>query len=367
MEFEISKSELMRGLVMMQGVCGRRLVVPILSQMFIEAKDGKVLVTGSDLEIWVREEMEATVKEEGKATIDAKKSYEIVKEFPEDLPIKVKSSKVEEEFKTRIRCGRSNFNLLGMEPEDFPTIPPQSDRFVKVPTKLFKEMLSKTIFAVSDEVYKLQIAGVYFVKPVDNLMRMVATDAKRLCIVDREAPLELDRGLLIPKKGAMEIKRIINELGEEGMDLGFDKDFGFFKFGKSLVAVRLVESDFIAYEKIIPATDRTITISKSKLMGPLRRISTLVDKSGGIKAIFKKNALELLSSNVEFGDGSDEAEISYDGESFTLGFNVHHVTELLESISEDEILFEIKGQKGPVLIRPVKNAQQICVIMPLKL
>ncbi len=376
MDFVINRREFLKGLAIMQGITGRRTTLPILSHILMEWQNDSLTITGTDLETAIKEDLKVSTYRNGKASVSAKKLYEIVRELPEE---DIQIEKNDETHWIIIRCGKSTFNLAGLDPEEFPSLPPyKEEQFSQIPSKLLKDMIEKTSFAASNEESRYHLNGVFLVqkkKQDKDVLRMVATDGHRLSLIDREIQRiqGIDKGVIIPKKGILEIKRIIGDMDEEErMDIYFNQTNGFFRIGKSLMIIRLIEGEFPEYEQVIPKdNDKKLLLDKYKVYGSLKRVSTMVSERGeGIKLLLKNNLLELSSFHQDFGDAKEEVDIFYDGPTFEIGFNVRYLIDALNVIDTDQVKMELKDEGSPCLIRPNITSEiedQLCIIMPMRL
>lgn len=375
MNFEIHKKEFLKGLSLMQSVAGRKTTLPILSHILIEGEKNSIYLTGTDLETGIREELTATVQQGGKASISAKKLYEIVRELPEEM---IHIKKKENHWIT-LQCGKSIFNLAGLDPEEFPSLPTYQDGyFSKVSTHLMKEMIEKTVFAASNEESRYHLNGVLFSQSQQGtkvVLRMVATDGHRLSLIDREnQPIRgIEKGIIIPKKGVLEIKKIMGDQdGEEEIESYFDQTHGFFKMGKSLMVIRLIDGEFPEYDQVIPkGNDKKIVMQKERIYGCLRRVSTMAsERVEGIKLSLKRNSIELNSYHQDFGDAKEEVEVSYEGPPIEIGFNARFLMEALNVMDMDEVMMELKDEGSPGILKPLsttESSNQICIIMPMRI
>jgi DNA polymerase-3 subunit beta len=381
MDFDIEKREFLKGLGLMQSVVGRKTTLPILSHILMQWEKDSLYLTGTDLETGIREELNASTHQAGKASVSAKKMYEIVRELPEET---IHIRKKENHWVT-LQCGKSTFNLTGLDPEEFPSLPAYQDGyFSKISTKLVKEMIEKTVFAASNEESRYHLNGILLVQkkggttPSDaekGIFRMVATDGHRLSLLDRESqPIHgIEKGIIIPKKGVLEIKKIMGDQdGEEEMEIYFDKTHGFFKIGKTLVVIRLIDGEFPEYEQVIPkGNDKKVVMEKAKIYGSLRRVSTMAsERVEGIKLSLKKNLIELSSYHQDFGDAKEEVEVAYEGAPIDMGFNARYLMEALNVIDHEEVSLELKDEGSPGIIRPlstIESSNQICIIMPMRI
>src|SRR3990172_3625465 len=238
MHFEVEKKEFLRGLSLVQSITGRKTTLPILSHVLMEWNKDSFFLTVTDLETGIRENLKAKVHQEGKATVSAKKLYEIVRELPEET---IQIQKKDNQWIT-LQCGKSLFNLAGLDPEEFPSFPTyEEENFSMVSTQLIREMIEKTAFAASNEESRYHLNGVLFAQSKQGgkeILRMVATDGHRLSLIDRENQkirgIE-EKGIIIPKKGVLEIKKIIGDRDGEGeMEFHLTPTHGFFNWGGRL-------------------------------------------------------------------------------------------------------------------------------------
>jgi DNA polymerase-3 subunit beta len=373
--FEIEKRELLKGLSLMQGIAGRKTTLPILSHIFMEWKKSSLFLTGTDLETGIQEELNATVHTEGKASVSSKKLYEIVRELQDDV---IHIQKKENHW-IHLKSGKSVFNIAGLDPDEYPSLPAWHDKsFSNISTCVIKEMIEKTAFAASNEESRYHLNGILFIEYKaggKEFLRMVATDGHRLSLVDREgqAIQGVEKGIIVPKKGVIEVKKIIGDKdGEEEMGVYFDNTHAFFKMGKSLMVIRLIEGEFPEYDQVIPKNnDKKLKIEKEIIHRSLKRVSTMAsERAEGIKLSLKKNLMELSSFHHDFGDAKEEVDIHYDGPPIEIGFNARYLIEAIQSFDTDEILMELKDDGSPGILRPETTSTpscQLCIIMPMKL
>jgi len=350
----------------------------------MEWEKNSLYLTGTDLETGIREELSATVEQSGKASVSAKKLYEIVRELPEEM---IHIQKKENHWIT-IQCRKSIFNLVGLDSDEFPSLPSYQDGyFSRVSTHLIKEMIEKTVFAASNEESRYHLNGILFLQrkqsPVSSstsqedkeILRMVATDGHRLSLIDREGETirGIEKGIIIPKKGVLEIKKIIGDTDEERViEIYFDQNHGFFRFGKSLMVIRLIEGEFPEYEQVIPKeNDKRLVMQKEKIYGCLRRVSTMAsERVEGIKVTLKKDSMEIFSYHQDFGDAKEEVEVVYEGPPLEMGFNARYLIEALNVIDTDEVVMELRDEGSPGIIKPLTSkdpSYQLCIIMPMRI
>ena len=387
MNFESDKKELLKGLVLVQGIAGRRTTLPILSHVLMELEKDSLYLTGTDLETGIRERISVNSHQEGKASVSAKKLYEIVRELPDET---IHMEKKENHW-VIIKCGKSIFNLAGLDPDEFPSLPTYKEEyFTKIPNRVLLEMVERTVFAASNEETRHHLNGVFFLQVKQegkDVLRTVATDGHRLAMIHREGfrIRGLEKGAILPKKGLLELKKMMGDKEEEGMvEAYFDKTHGYMRMGRSLMILRLIDGEFPEYEQVIPKeNDKKIRMQKDKISACLRRISTMAsERAEGIKLAVKDNLLEGLSFNQDFGDAKEEMEVAYEGPAFEVGFNARYLLEALTGMDTAEVWLELKDEGSPAMLRPVyadgssgaasspfsmMPSDQLFIIMPMRL
>jgi DNA polymerase III subunit beta len=381
MNLDIDKRELLKGLVFVQSIAGRKTTLPILSHVLMEADKDSLYLTGTDLETGIREGLPANVRQEGKASVSAKKLYEIVRELPDET---IHIEKKENHWIT-LKCGKSTFNLAGLDPDEFPSLPTyQEENFSKVPTAILMEMIEKTVFAASNEESRYHLNGIFLLQAKQaskEVLRMVATDGHRLSLIHREGYRirGIEKGIILPKKGVMEARKIMGDKEEEQMEIYFDGTHGFLRMGKSLMILRLIDGEFPEYEQVIPKeNDKRIRMEREKIHACLRRISTMAsERVEGIKIALTKNVMEATSFNQDFGDAKEEVEVAYEGPPIEVGFNARYLLEVLGVIDANEIWMELKDEGSPAILRPAVSSEknspfigpndQLFIIMPMRI
>ena len=373
MEFSIEKEIFLKGLSRIQGIVEKRNTIPILSNVLIESNSEGIFLTATDLEVGMKAFYKANILKPGKITISAKKLYEITKELP-DKEIVFRSK---DNSWVELKCGKSIFNIVGLAADEFPYFPePENDRFLKINSNLIKEMIDKTYFSISTDETKYNLNGIFFKsddsdKDEKNLS-LIATDGHRLSMIRK--PImnhqikELEKGIIFPKKGISELKKITED-GEGDIQLGFMDNNAVIKKGLTFIIMRLVDGEFPDYKRVVPQNnDLVITINKDLFYHSLKRISILSnEKSRVIKITIKNNLLELSSSNPEFGEAREELDIEYDGPELTIGYNARYIMDVLQSQESEKIQLHIKDHLSPGLIKSFDNNDYLAVIMPMRL
>lgn len=372
MNFSIEKEVFLKGLSRVQGIVEKRNTIPILSNVLIEASDESIRLTATDLEVGMRASYPARIEKNGKITVSAKKLYEIVKELPEQEV----SFKAKDNCWIEISCGKSLFNIVGLAPEEFPHFPDADPSgMMPISGALLNEMIEKTAFSISNDDTKYNLNGIYF-RTVDedgqNILRLVATDGHRLALAQREVETaqieELAAGVILPRKGIHELKKIAEESSGD-IRLGFMDNSAVVMRDDTVVVMRLVNGDFPDYNRVIPKqNDDIAVINRDTLLHALRRMAILSsEKSKGVKLQLKNGVLDISSSNPEVGDAREELEVEYKGPELTIGFNARYMLDILQALGNDKVRLAVRDNLSPGLITPEGDNGFLAVIMPMRL
>ncbi len=234
--------------------------------------------------------------------------------------------------------------------------------------------MDKTLFAVSSDESRFNLTGVFFARRESEegkSIRMVATDGYRLSLIDRPFAKEIsgmENGILLPKKGLLEMTKLLDEEGSEIWVKLKNNNFVVKKDNVVLI-MRLLDAEFPDYTQVIPSkTKRHVKITRQQLVESLKRVSILSsEKTRGVKFHFSPDLLELSSYNPDFGEAKEELSVDYKGEDLSVGFNYRFVLEVLNILGSEEIMFDLEDGVSPAIIRPVNDDKHTCVVMPMRI
>lgn len=366
MKFKIGKKDFLKILHRIQGIVEKRNSMPILSNILIDANKNKVHVVSTDLEIFIKDSCRADVEKEGSITVNARKFFEIIKELPDETI----TISLGEADKVTVKGGRAKFKIPGLDAKEFPVFPScEEDKLTAVEPDNLKNMIDKTLFATSTDEVRYNINGVLFEK-MDSKIKMVATDGHRLALIEGEAEEipGFEKGVILPRKGITEIRKLLEDKDEE-IKLGFTNKNITVKKGSTTMNIRLIEGEFPDYNQVIPKdTDKEIIINREELLASLKRVSILsAEKIKGVKFTVSKGRLNLSSSTPENGDATEEIDIDYDGEGIEIAFNARYFMDVLEMLDEEKIRFGLKEQLNPGVLKIPETEAFTYVIMPMRL
>ncbi|MEM7262575.1 MAG: DNA polymerase III subunit beta [Planctomycetota bacterium] len=376
MKLKIAKSELHKGLGRIQSIVEKRNSMPILANVLLEAEkgsgkgEGTLRLAATDLEVGVRGQHSAAVEKAGGLTVAAKKLFEIVRELPdEDIALEATANSYLD-----IRCARSHFTLAGTAAEEYPTLPEFSpESTVSVPTSELSSMIERTMYAASVDETRYNLNGVYLeVHPDTGKLRMVATDGHRLALVDREVPGDLSglaSGVIIPRKGLAELKRLLDEDDVDEVEIGFEGNSGIARKGDVTLVMRLIEGEFPNYTQVIPSElSVRLVIPSDQLIHALRRVALLSsERSRAVKLELSEGQIQVSSNNPDLGDASDELDIEFSGDAVTVGFNARYLLDALGALSAKEVRLGLQNDLLPAQLVPTNDEDTIAVVMPMRL
>lgn len=366
MELQIAVEELSRALYRAQGIVEKKSTMPILANVLLEARKGTLTVTAFDLEIGVTSEHRAEVVKEGQLAVSAKHLYDIVRALGEPM---LTLKKAQNNY-LELKCGASQFKIVGMPPEDFPELPKNEKvPFIPVEPKALLEMIEKTSFAVSTDETRFNLNGVFF-EPGKDGTRMVATDGHRLTMVERklEGDFKLKRGVIIPKKGLLELKRLLGEELEGGAELGFVEGAGVFRRPGLTMLMRLIDGHFPDYQHVLPKeSEKVVRLGRQRFLETLKRVSLLSqDQSHTVKIELADGILRISSQNPDLGEAREELPVETKG-TMQVGFNARYIIDVLQVITTDEIRFELNDELSPGVLKPQGDDGYTAVIMPVRI
>jgi len=366
MKFSITQSEFAEIIQTAIGTVPSRSTLPILSTLMVEAGHGRLALTATDLDISVRTGVECDVSEEGKACLPARRLAEIVRELPA-APVEVEVA----QNKAVLRCAKGQFQLLGMDPEDYPRLPEvTAETQVKLDTEVLRRMIRKCIYAVSNDETRPMLNGV-LVELGEGTFGMVATDGHRLAYVKRKQ--EVGKGktgdIIVPPKALNQVTRLA---GEDQVQIGFAKNYAVFEMGKTVVYCRLLEGPFPDYRQVIPEDHpKKLTASTAELVGAIRRVAVLADPSTRqIKVAFREGAVEVSTRTADVGEAIEEVPGQYSGESIDIGFNAAYLLDSLGTIEAQEVTVAASTPIAATVLWPgeqEENEDLLCLVMPVRL
>jgi len=373
LEITVSRAELLRELTAAQSVVERKTTIPILSNFLFEAVDDKLTITATDLDQSVRTSCAAKVKKPGACTIPARKLFDYIKLLPDgDISIKLMDN-----HWVQIRAGRSNTKMVGMARANFPAVAefPATGAF-KIAVSSLRNMIAKTIFAISNEESRYTLNGALLVLKAES-MAMVATDGHRLAHIEKLGEaiegVTGEKKTLIPRKALSELNSLLNNTEAEHLEFADDEQTLFFRIGGRVLTSRKLTGQFPNYEAVLPRDNNKFVIVRSEdLMGSIQRVAQFADeRSGAIKIRLEQNELKLSSSSTDTGESEDTIETPYNYDPLVVGFNSQYLIDFLKAIgTTGEVRLEFKDAQSAGQMRPEDANEDVkyrYILMPMRI
>ena len=374
MRVTVEREVLLTALHRVQGIVEKRNTMPSLANVLLEAKKEGLDISATDLELGMRGLYKAAVEEPGSVTFSARKLYEILKEI-KDQEIAIT---VTEDCLVTITTARGEFKVVGLPSKDFPPLPAiERDGLIPLPGTGLLQLIRKTLFAVGDNDTRYVLNGLLIVVTSAGgtpMIRLVGTDGHRLAMAEEKLEAENKKSaeaqeekVIIPKKAATEIRRLLEEDEDEPM-IGFTKNMLIFRKSGLVLTSRLMEGNYPNYQQVIPkAGSKQIVVNRDDLEGALRRVSVLSqNKTYAVKLTFSKKAITLLSSHPDMGEANEEIPAGFAGEEFSAGFNARYLLDVLGVMESETVVLNMEASLSPCLIREKDNALFQAVVMPVK-
>lgn len=368
MKIEIQKKDLLTLLSRTQNIVEKRNTMPILVNVLLEAKGNALKVYATDLEVSLTDSSPAQVKSEGKVAVSAKSLFDLTRELFEG-PIQL--IKKENNW-LEIKQGKFLSKIVGVPAEEYPVFPTyDSENFSKIDANEFKLMIDKTIYSVSNDETRYHLNGVYFESVDKNNITMVATDGHRLSMIKKSfanIAFKEKIGVIIPKKGLFEIKKLI-ESATTPVEFAIEGSQFILKSSSTVLMIRLIEGKYPNYQQFIPQKlSHKIVIPRELILSSLKRVSLMANqKSKAILLSFTHGHLEITSNNPELGDAKEELDIDYTGPDIKIGFNAKYIEDVLKNIEQEKIELEINDQLSPGVVKAHGTGDYINVVMPMRI
>jgi len=368
MNLTIAKEQILNGLQAVQNVVSTRTTLPILSNVLVRAQEGRVEFTATDLDVTISCSVEAAVKKPGATTLPVKKLFGIVRELSTgEIDLETDDKNV-----TSLRSGSSFFKIRGLAAEEFPPLPKfKEDKKITLPQEKIKSMLRKTAFAISTDESRYVLNGI-FLSLKDHKMTMVATDGRRLALVDEDVDVpEKSQGeFIVPAKAVNELSRLLQDKGD--VEVNFSENQAAFtlkdeKGSGAFIMTKLIEGNYPNYRQVIPAeTKERVALPREEFLHALRRAEIMTsDKQNSVKLAFTKNNLAITANSPDVGEARETMALNYKGKEMAIAFNPAYVIDPLNALDNDEVFLELIDELSPGVLKI--NGPFLYVVMPMRL
>lgn len=370
MKLTIERSALLKSLGHVQSVVERRNTIPILSNVKVDARTGRLNLNATDMDLDIAESVDAEVAVAGETTAPAHTLYEIVRKLPEGAQVELETM---EGGSLALRSGRSRFTLSCLPTEDFPVMAggdlPQEFR---LPAAELRGLIDRTRFAISTEETRYYLNGIYLhaaQRDGVDVLRAVATDGHRLASVEMPLPEGAAgmAGVIVPRKTVGELRKLIDETGED-VTVALSETKIRFSFDAAVLTSKLIDGTFPDYERVIPSdNDKVMEVDCKQFAEAVDRVSAIsAEKSRAVKLAVSGGRVVLSASSPDNGTASEELEVTYAADAMEIGFNSRYLLDITQQIEGDSAQFVMSDSASPTIVREVGDSSALYVLMPMR-
>jgi DNA polymerase-3 subunit beta len=366
MQFSIQREALLKPLQQVVGVVERRQTLPVLANLLVRVADGKLSLTGTDLEVEMIATTDADKLVEGETTIPARKLFDIVRALPDGAQIDLKLNG----DRAALNAGRSRFTLATLPATEFPTIDEiELVERVSLPEEVLRDLMERTAFAMANQDVRYYLNGM-LLDLQEHTLRCVATDGHRLALKETklDSKVSARRQIIIPRKGVNELIGLF-EPGDGQVELEFGRNHLRVRRGEVVFTSKLIDGRFPDYEAVIPlGADKTAVLDREVLRSALQRAAILSnEKYRGVKLELSSGKLRIVAHNPEQEEAVEELEADTVVSDLAVGFNVGYLLDALSALRGERARLNLRDAQSSCLVQEDENEEARHVIMPLRL
>jgi DNA polymerase-3 subunit beta len=369
MQLTIERASLLRSLGHVQSVVERRNTIPILNNVLMEAGDGVIKLTATDMELAISETVEAEVGGQGAITAPAHTLYDIVRKLPDGAQVALETG----DDQLVLHSGRSNFQLAALPPADFPALGEEDlpHHFV-LTASAARALIDQTRFAISTEETRYYLNGIYL-HATDRdgtpVLRAVATDGHRLARFDAPLPdgaADIP-GVIVPRKMVNEWRKLIDET-DCAIEIGLSDAKIALAFDDTMLTSKLIDGTFPDYQRVVPeGNEKILEVDCRVFADAVDRVSTIsTEKSRAVKLALGAGSMTLSATSIDQGRADEEIEVGYDADAMEIGFNSRYLLDIAERIQGEKASFRLGDGASAAIVSDVDDANALYVIMPMR-
>ena len=371
MEFTIDRDTFLKSLARANGIIEKKTTLPILSNILVEAKESKIKITATDLDIiYFEQTTPQEIKKTGSTTTSANVLYDILRKLQPN-------SKVELTLLTKnnlkLVSGNSKFNLLCMPPSDFPLLEEaNNEKNFEIPSQKLLKLLNKTKISISNDETRHYLNGIYLHKTVlenKSFLCGVATDSHRLssCSIEIDQNINVEP-IILPKKTIFQLIFLL-EQNLKNIKISMNKSKIRFDMDGGVLISKVIDGRFPDYNKVIPINnDKILEIKLNEFKNSIERVTTVsTDRKEGLKMLISKDTAKLSVNNPNSGEGVESIDAKFNSDDLNISFNSRYLTDITSQIESESITLYLKDPGSPVLIRDSTDKNSFHVVMPMKI
>ena len=363
---QIPKDALLKPLQAVSGIVERRQTLPILANVLLEQKDGRLFVTATDLEMQITAHSDLPGKQDQSITVGARKLQDLLRALPEDATLTVDTTG----GKMTVRAGRSRFNLQTLPASDYPRISLAQEQLqsIALPQRDFRGLLKLAEFAMAQQDIRYYLNGMLLVVDKESL-QAVATDGHRLSYASIAVPGNYSRQeVILPRKTVLELGKLLED-SEEPVTLDILANQVRFRFSNIELVSKVVDGKFPDYNRVIPSGhSKQLDLSRTELLQALQRAAILSnEKFRGVRLVLGSDQLKIICTNSEQEEAEEELEVPYKGEALDIGFNITYLLDVLHNLDADQVVLALGDANSSALITMRERNDYKYVVMPMRI
>jgi len=363
---QVARDALLRPLQAVSGIVERRHTLPILANVLLEQKDGRLHVTATDLEMQITAVSELAGKEGQSTTVGARKLQDLLRALPDDASLNVDVSG----SKMTVRAGRSRFNLQTLPAADYPRISVGAEQLqtLSLPQKDLRGLLKLAEFAMAQQDIRYYLNGMLLVVDAGTL-QAVATDGHRLSWASLKVSGNYNRQeVILPRKTVLELTKLLEDVEDE-VTIDILSNQARFRFGNVELVSKVVDGKFPDYNRVIPTGHaKQIELRRGELLAALQRAAILSnEKFRGVRLVLGDNTLRIICTNSEQEEAEEEIEVPYKGDSLDIGFNITYLLDALQNLSSEQVCFAFGDANSSALVTMPDRDDYKYVVMPMRI
>jgi len=364
MKFTAEREDILAALQAAIGVVERRQTMPILANVLLSAKDNRLSVTATDLEVELLAQAEIKSSADGAITVPGRKLLDICR----SLPDKARITAAVDGDRIQLRAGKSRFTLTTLPAAEFPVVDEiNTQQTLDIPQADLKRLLDKTHFSMAQQDVRYYLNGM-LLETDGKMLRTVATDGHRLALCEMALPSKgKGQQIIIPRKGVLELHRLLGNEGAVTLTIGTNHIRA--QIADIRFTSKLIDGRFPEYSRVIPANPpRTVVADRDVLRSALQRTAILSnEKYRGIRLALKGNSMTIQAHNPEQEEAEEEIEVKYDNEDLEVGFNVNYLLDAIAAIEGAEVEVGLTDGNSSCLIHAPGSNSSRYVVMPMRL
>jgi len=371
MKFSIHAPVLRDAIGKLLTVVDRKNSRPILTNCLVKAENGKLELIATDLEVSAKLILDAKIQGEGSICINTKNIADILRELPNDeVNLEIEGGNL-----LNLSCKKIDYQLTVSPADEFPKLAFSNNASeFKLKAKQVAKIIDKTSHAISTDETRLFLNGI-FMQQLDGKLRAVAIDGHRLALIDTAEFIggnkNLADGIIIPRKGVSELKKIADANLDRDLTISLDESFMFIQANNDyFLSIRLIAREYPKYQTVIPAkTSFSFGIDRNSVLNAVKRIRILSnEKTNGIKFAINDSELTISTKHPAMGEAVEKLPISYSGKPMEIGYNAKYLMDSLSVLNEgSDVVFEFNNELSPIVIKGTDLPDFLGIIMPLKI